>query len=111
MDEQGLEAIGIHPAAAEQGGLMRRSAEVEAGDHPQNPDPAQPERSARALSARAPSARMVPSATKAPRAPTLKTAIRPASASDEERAAPEQRWPIAAGRHQRWASSRSAVDG
>jgi hypothetical protein len=43
--EQRLVALWVEPAAAEQAGLLRRSAEVEAGDDPQDADPAQAERS------------------------------------------------------------------
>ena len=52
VDEQGLVALRIEPAAAQEARLMRGPAEVQAGDHPQDPDSAQLGRSS-GLGARA----------------------------------------------------------
>jgi hypothetical protein len=41
VDEQGLVTVRMEAAAAQQARLMRRSPEVQAGDHPQDPDFAQ----------------------------------------------------------------------
>jgi hypothetical protein len=41
VDEQSFVALGMEPAPAQEACLMRGTAEVHAGDHPQDPDSVQ----------------------------------------------------------------------